>query len=360
MALNKFFRFPFARSGDKVVVPDAVDPGGLVSYDQGYGPNYELAKTNPNALDIERTKMNELFFDMTTALQEYQSNGTPDWISNAQNGGVAFPYPLSARVRYTDGLIYQSMKAANTSLPTVAGDWQEETGRLARTLVYTRIAGVQNVSVNGAAFTTVGAGLYTRGLGVKYAIAEAQGAGGAGGGAFGTGASAGNVSMGAPGASGSYGKSLFLAATLGTSQAITVGAKGAGVAGGTGLSGGASSVGSLLTAPGGIGGTQFANQVPPSYNGNGAVVSAPTGANLVSVQGLSPFASIGLAAANGISGAGGSSQFGQGAPGPAFNTVGSNAVNPGSGGSGTVLNNAGGSATGGAGGDGLVIISEYM
>lgn len=126
MALNKYFRFPFARSGDKTAVPDAVVPGGNVSYDQGYGPDYQLVKTNPQSKDIERDKMNQVFSDITTAIQEYQQNGTPDWISNAQNGGVAFPYPADARVRYTDGFIYRSLQAANITVPG-AGAWARET-----------------------------------------------------------------------------------------------------------------------------------------------------------------------------------------------------------------------------------------
>lgn len=121
--LNKFFRFPFARSGDKTAIPDAVVPAGNVSYDQGYGPDYQRVKSDPLAKDIERDKMNQLFNDVTTALQEYQTNGVPDWIAPAQNGGVNYSYPIDAMVRYTDNKIYRSVIALNTDIPGATANW---------------------------------------------------------------------------------------------------------------------------------------------------------------------------------------------------------------------------------------------
>lgn len=227
-------------------------------------------------------------------------------------------------------------------------------GRLLRTTVYKRVAGVQNVSVDGGANTTVGASTFTPIAGMKFAIVEAQGGGSGGAGAIGAGV--GNVSMGGPGACGSYGMSRYDAATIGASQAVVVGL---GSAGSSGAVGGTTSLGSLLTAPGGSAAGALVNQAPPSFNGTGGAAPAPTGANLVSIQGISPFVSVGLSASAGYGGAGGSSPFGQGAPGPAINTTGVAAVNPGSGGSGTVVNQAGGTAQGGAGAAGLLIVREY-
>jgi len=51
--------------------------------------------------------------------------------------------------------------------------------------------------------------------------------------------------------------------------------------------------------------------------------------------------------------------FGVGATGPGINTNGISAINYGTGGSGIVLNQSGGTGTGGAGGDGIVIIREF-
>lgn len=234
---------------------------------------------------------------------------------------------------------------------------QSMPGRLLRTTVYRRVGGVQQVSVNGGAFTSTGASTHTRHADAQTIIGEAQAAGGAGAGAGGAGS--GNVSMGAPGGSGSYGKSIWTAAAFGASQAITVGAAGVAASNAAGGNGGSSSIGSLLTTPGGIGGGLFNNVLPPSQNGNGSFTTAPTGANMVSVRGGSTQASFGLGATNGIGGTGGNSMFGPGATGPGINTNGISALNHGTGGSGVVVNQSGGTAVGGDGADGIVIIQEF-
>ena len=352
--LNQYFRVPFADSGDKAAIPEPTQVGGEVSYTQGFGPDYELPYSNANSKDIPRDQSNQLYYAVTKALQEYQQNGVPDWIDPTQNSGVNFPYPLGARVRYSDGKIYISQKAANNSLPTVAADWAEETGRLVRTSVYVLIAGVQNVIHNGAAPTTTGAGTHTRLAGTKYLRTRVQGGGSGGAGSV---ATAGLVSMGAPGSSGSYAEALFTAAAFGASQTITVGA---GSAGSSGVAGSTSSVGSLTTAPGGTGASALLNQSAPSFNGNGTAAGSPSGANLFGVIGRSPFVTVALSTSAGYGGAGGSSLFGQGAAGPAINVNGVNATNYGSGGSGTVVNNSGGTATGGAGAGGIIIIEEFQ
>lgn len=129
MALNKFFRFPFAVTGDKAAIPDDTQLSGDVSFEQGYGPDYARdPATDPLAKNIERDKMNQLFFDVTTALREYQIMGTPDFITPVQNGGTAFSYSKFARVRYDDGTgfkIYESKIDSNTDLPTVTASWAQ-------------------------------------------------------------------------------------------------------------------------------------------------------------------------------------------------------------------------------------------
>lgn len=265
--------------------------------------------------------------------------------SSAVAAGVAQFIATRQATNITDALTPSQIETALASATT---------GRLLRTLVYYRIAGVQNVIIDGAAPTTSGAGTYVPGTAAAFAIMEVQGAGSGGAGA--TGAGAGNVSMGAPGCSGSYGMGRFSVATIGASQTVTVGIKSAGSSGAVG---GTSSVGALITAPGGTAAATLSNQSPPSYNGNGSSAGTPTGANLVSILGRAPFVSVGLSATQGYGAAGGTSQFGQGAAGPGINTNGVAAVNPGSGGSGCVVNQAGGTAVGGDGADGIVVIREY-
>lgn len=233
-------------------------------------------------------------------------------------------------------------------------------GRLSRTLVYRRSAGVQQVSIDGAAYTATGASTYTPATGMQFIIARVLGGGGAGGGAGG--AAAGNASLGAPGSSGAFGVSRFTAAEVGASQAITVGLGGAQASNAAGGAGGASSVGALISAPGGSGGGTLTNQVPPAVNGNGTGSSAPTGANLLSVSGQAGPASFASSSnANGmLGGSGGTSHLGPGPSGPAGNSAGASASNYGTGGSGCVLNQAGGSTSGGNGAAGVVIIEEYV
>ncbi len=118
----KFFRLPFATTGDKTAVPDAVDSNGKVSYSQGYGFDYQRQKTDPAAKNIERDKMNQIFFDITTAIAEIQAQGVPDYITSALNGGSAYSYGQYAIVKYS-GDLYISLVAANTALPSDATKW---------------------------------------------------------------------------------------------------------------------------------------------------------------------------------------------------------------------------------------------
>lgn len=193
--------------------------------------------------------------------------------------------------------------------------------------------------------------------GMKTCIIECQGGGGAGGGA--AGAVSTNVSLGAPGASGSYAKGRFTAADIGASKTVTVGGGGGVVSGGTGASGGTSSVGGLISAPGGPGGGTLPNQAPPTLNGNGTFASPPSGGNIVAIQGAGQVTSIAVSNAIVAAAAGGASVFGPGGYGIGINAPGAAAPNPGAGGSGSAVNGAGGSIPGGAGFRGVVIIWEY-
>lgn len=133
----KFFRTPFASTGDKTAIPDSVDSNGNVSYSQGYGFDYQRQKTDPAAKDIERDKMNQLYFDITTAIAEIQAQGVPDYITSALNGGSAYSYSKNAAVRYS-GAVYLSLVDANTALPSDATKWALlPTGALVRDGTFT-------------------------------------------------------------------------------------------------------------------------------------------------------------------------------------------------------------------------------
>lgn len=342
MPLNKFFRIPFAESGDKTAVPDATQGDGSVSYNQGYGPDYQLPKTNPAAKDIPRNSDNQLKYDVTKALQEYQTNGVPDWITAAQNGGTAYPYPIGARVRYTDNVVYISQVAANTATPGASTNWAVDSGRLLAVRV----------------FSTPGATAYTPTVGTKAIEVFVVGGGGGGGGTSATGAS--QHAAGGGGGGGGWAR-VYL--TSGLTQTLTVGAAGTGGAiGANGGSGGASSFGSLAVANGGSGGSLGPLEPTSSgtvNRGSGGVGGTSTGGEDRG-QGGQGFSGwyFGTEPGNTRGGTGGVSAMGAGTgesggvPGVASPNRGA-----GGGGAGATVSTAG--RTGGAGGAGIVVVKEY-
>jgi hypothetical protein len=211
-----------------------------------------------------------------------------------------------------------------------------------------RLIGVQVFTASGT---------YTPTSGMVTAIIEAQGGGGGGGGLATP--SAGNISLGAPGTSGSYAKGRFTAATIGASQAVTIGAGGTFASNTAGGNGGTSSVGSIITAPGGVGGGLLNNQVPGASNGNGSVSGTPTGANIAQSIGTCPSLSTSISASSAQAGAGGASIFGGGGVPPVINGGGTVGQNYGSGGSGVVAGSGGANSAGGGGKAGIVLIWEY-
>lgn len=99
-------------------------------------------------------------------------------------------------------------------------------------------------------FTT--SGTYTPAPGMQYCQIQCLGGGAAGGGAPLTNSV--NCAAGGGGGGGEYAVGIFSAATIGVSQAITIGAGGVGVSNAAGGNGATSSVGALITAFGGTGG----------------------------------------------------------------------------------------------------------
>lgn len=147
---QKFFDIPFAVGGDLTVVPDAVDPGGDVSFNQGYGPDFQIdPTTDATGKYVDRMKMNYLLNAITTALQAIQETGVPEWIDSTDNGGVAFPYSQFSHVLYSATaappfIEYVSMINANTDTPGTTANWQ----------VFLGIESTAAQALAGADFTT--------------------------------------------------------------------------------------------------------------------------------------------------------------------------------------------------------------
>lgn len=116
MPVSNYFDTVFGVDGTLTTVPDAVQSDGSVSYTQGYGPDYQLTPGTSGAKYPGIGDINQIFNDITTALQQYQQNGIPPFITSAMNGGTAFSYAKYATVLY-NGTAYISNTAANTDTP---------------------------------------------------------------------------------------------------------------------------------------------------------------------------------------------------------------------------------------------------
>lgn len=126
MVTPRFIPVPFAATGDRVEVPVAVDPGGSVSYSQGFGPAYEIAPGSPGTKPVPREETNSLYYDLSDNIRQYQLVGTPPWHPAADNNGVAIAYPIGARV-YHVNKVWRSILASNTVEPgTDPTAWLED------------------------------------------------------------------------------------------------------------------------------------------------------------------------------------------------------------------------------------------
>jgi hypothetical protein len=116
MPINNYFDVVFAEEGVLTPVPDAVQSSGAISYTQGWTPPYSYAPTQMGYRPVDEGSMNQLFNDITTALQQYQQNGIPPFITSAMNNGSPFSYAQYATVLY-NGVAYQSNVSGNTDTP---------------------------------------------------------------------------------------------------------------------------------------------------------------------------------------------------------------------------------------------------
>jgi len=207
---------------------------------------------------------------------------------------------------------------------------------------------------------------YTPTMGLQYAMVECVGAGGGAGGAS---ASISNtVTCGGGGGAGGYCRKLFTAAQIGAGQVVLIGVGGIGGAGAaSGLSGTSTQFGSLLTANGGSPGSGGA--VGGICVSGGGFGGAASGGDF-NFQGQSGQTSLGwvndfFSLCVGYGGAGGNSIYGSGGESIVgtnnSNSTGYTGHNYGSGGSGAIcMNGSAGDQTGGAGSNGIVIVTEFI
>ena len=219
--------------------------------------------------------------------------------------------------------------------------------------------------INVLPFTTPGANTYTPTTGAKYCLVEVIGAGGGGGGASISSITPDTQTCGGGGGSGAYARGFFIP----SSQTVTIGAGGTAgsSAGGNGGTGGTSSFGALISCTGGTGGvglatTSFANSqaggIGGSASGAGIVFSSNGNAGGIAFSLNTSVPNVFI----NVSGYGANSQYGNGGAPLQATTVIATAGNNGTNGAGASggISNAGGGVAGGVGGNGIVIITEFL
>lgn len=111
----KIYKQPFAHEGDTIAIPDTSQPDGKMSSTDGWTPDYQLPKTDPNYKPVGRQEMNGVFKEVTEALGQVQVQGSATW---APDGA---PYPINAQV-YHNGKQWIALRA-NSVVPSEGEDW---------------------------------------------------------------------------------------------------------------------------------------------------------------------------------------------------------------------------------------------
>lgn len=192
--------------------------------------------------------------------------------------------------------------------------------------------------------TFTSSGTWTKDSGLKYVVVEVVGGGGGGGAGFGSGSSPDDYGGG--GGGGGYSKKIIQAGALGATETVTVGTGGS-----TDTAGVTSSFGAHCSATGGVEGHGGNENISKALGGVGS-------GGDINVRGQSGGTG-GSTDTVGVSGFGGSSFMGGGAgPAQSNDVTGFVGGNYGGGGSGGTPDSNANNA-GGAGADGIVIVTEY-
>lgn len=120
----KLFTKPFGVAGDRDPIPNNTQVDGKVSFETGFGADYERQLgVDPAAKNIDRKTFNELMYEATTSLQELQAGfGTSPFnlaLAQALPGGG---YPKGALIPSVDGTgFWLNQVANNTTNPDTGG-----------------------------------------------------------------------------------------------------------------------------------------------------------------------------------------------------------------------------------------------
>lgn len=212
-----------------------------------------------------------------------------------------------------------------------------------------RLLGVQVVTSSA---------LITKSAGAKRWRIRALGAGAGSSAAPAT--AAGQVSMSNGGGAGAYAEGIYDVSAL-SSVTVTIGSGGVG---GTAISpnggdGGATSVGTLISAPGGKAGLPAGPANPPFQPVANTNSNSPTGWNIIGTSGSGSEAAVAVSTSYAAGSRGANSQLGVGGSVPAINTPANTGGGYGSGASGCSNGVSQPLNPGASGRDGVVIIEEY-
>lgn len=131
---------PFAADGDQTVIPITTQSDGSVSFQQGWGPDYQKDQTTePTAKPIDRASTNYLMYALSQLINRWQTETFPEFIDAAGNGGTPYPYSRGTIVRFGSGLnnLRMSMVDNNTATPggSDTGQWINPFTRLANAVM---------------------------------------------------------------------------------------------------------------------------------------------------------------------------------------------------------------------------------
>ncbi|HBX9055690.1 TPA: hypothetical protein MIJ86_004408 [Klebsiella pneumoniae] len=212
-----------------------------------------------------------------------------------------------------------------------------------------RLLGVQVVTSSA---------LITKSAGAKKWRIRALGAGAGSSAAQAT--DAGQVSISNGGGAGAYAEGIYDVSAL-SSATVTIGSGGVG---GTAISpyggdGGTTSVGTLISAPGGKAGLPAGPAIPPFQPVANTNSNSPTGWNIIGTSGSGSEAAVAVSTSYAAGSRGANSQLGVGGSVPAINTPANTGGGYGSGASGCSNGVSQSLKPGASGRDGVVIIEEY-
>jgi hypothetical protein len=126
--MPRYYEDVFAGTGDRAAIPNDTQPSGSVSYEQGFGPDYQKdLATDPAAKPFPRDQYNQFCYDLTDNFQDYQQWGAPLFIPDMDAAPLTYAYGKYALTSYDDGVngrrIYQSRENSNTALPSDPTKW---------------------------------------------------------------------------------------------------------------------------------------------------------------------------------------------------------------------------------------------